>query len=373
MSGLTVFLLTGCAETASKPIQTKELMVNVAKLDLQDSYEVERSFVGRVEARRSSDIGFELSGKVLSVQVEEGSRIEQGSVVAILDTDILDARRKEAQASLDRLLADQKLAELTLQRINKAHALEAVSDQQLDDAQQALAGLTAGVVQAEASLNVIDVELEKSVITSPYEALVSRRFIDEGRVVNAGTPIVTLMESGKAEARIGVAGNAVDRLKVGESHTLEILGREVEARVKAILPTRDVRSRSVDVLFDLELAMEEVRDSDLVTLHLKRPVQEKGAWVSIHALAENSRGLWAVYTLNNLDGEKATLDRENVELLYYEGERAFVRGSFSEETLYVVDGLHKVVPQQLVRFREVPQNSYDEKDSKLATHAKVEE
>ncbi|MEM9444880.1 MAG: efflux RND transporter periplasmic adaptor subunit [Verrucomicrobiota bacterium] len=368
-----VILLMGCSGAVTQPVQNSRMIVNVAKLEPRNNYEVQKSFVGRVEAKRTSEIGFELSGKVLSVEVEEGNRIEAGGVVAVLDTDILDARRKEAQASLDKLSADQKLAELTLQRTQRAHDLEAVSDQQLDDAQQALVGLTAAAIQAAASLKVIDVELEKSVIKSPYNALVSRRFIDEGRVVEAGTPIVTVMEMGKPEARIGIAGNSVKQLKIGESHTLVVQGREVEAHIKAILPIRDVRSRSVDVLFDLELSIEEVRDGDLVTLNLKRSIQERGAWVPIHALAENSRGLWALYILKNIEAEEATLVRENVELLYYEGERAFVRGALMEQTFYVIDGLHKLVPQQLVRFREISYHSDHRKDSKLAANSDAEE
>jgi hypothetical protein len=54
---------------------------------------VARSFVGRVEARQESDLGFEIDGMVVGVEVEEGDIVEVGGVIATLGSERLRARR----------------------------------------------------------------------------------------------------------------------------------------------------------------------------------------------------------------------------------------------------------------------------------------
>ena len=58
------------AEVAKAPMP-----VSVAVARQSDSYEVERFFVGRVEARRESDAGFELGGMIAEVLVDDGDKV----------------------------------------------------------------------------------------------------------------------------------------------------------------------------------------------------------------------------------------------------------------------------------------------------------
>ncbi|MEO1370275.1 MAG: biotin/lipoyl-binding protein, partial [Acidobacteriota bacterium] len=98
--------------------------VNVVVARLDGGYDVERSFTGRVEARRSSHLGFELGGRLTAVTVEEGDRVRRGQVLARLDTDRLEARRRSAAAQLEQATAEMTLAELTRGRVGEARALD---------------------------------------------------------------------------------------------------------------------------------------------------------------------------------------------------------------------------------------------------------
>ena len=55
---------------------------------------------------------------------------------------------------------------------------------------------------------------------APYEAIVVRREVDEGRVVDPDEPLLRLQELGPPRARIGVAGRHAEQFVVGVEQTL---------------------------------------------------------------------------------------------------------------------------------------------------------
>ncbi len=77
------------------PVPARVLVVATQAVQEQASYVVRRSFVGRIEARRSTDMGFELGGAVLSILVDEGDRVAKGQILARVDTLRLGAKRAE--------------------------------------------------------------------------------------------------------------------------------------------------------------------------------------------------------------------------------------------------------------------------------------
>ena len=73
------------------------LVVSAESITRQDSYRIRREYVGIVEARRESRVGFELSGKITELLVDEGDNIQSGEVLGRLDTTLLDAQRLPVQ------------------------------------------------------------------------------------------------------------------------------------------------------------------------------------------------------------------------------------------------------------------------------------
>ena len=95
----------------------------------QQAYQSRRVFVGRIEALRQSDLGFELGGRLEQVIVDDGDRVDAGAVLAVLDTARLEARRAELTAALQQVRADLGLARATLARTEEAAGFNGVSGQ----------------------------------------------------------------------------------------------------------------------------------------------------------------------------------------------------------------------------------------------------
>lgn len=327
------------------------LLVARAEVAWRPGYTVARAFVGRVEARQESEIGFEISGRVVSVAVEEGQVVAAGDLVATLDTARLEARRAELVAARDRARADRELAELTLLRVTEARELSAASAQEWDDADKTLLAAQAQLSSAEAAITSVDVDIGKAVIRSPFHAVVARRHVDTGQVIDAGAPVVRLLERAHPEVRVGVGGAAVDAIEPGQRFGVRIRDRVVDGVVTSVLPTRDRAGRAVDVVIALDAELDGIRSGDLARVSIDRPVEARGFWVPMQALTEGTRGLWAVYTLEPRPGQAggATVRRTNVEVLHAETDRVFARGPLEDGQAFVRSGLHRVAPGMLVR------------------------
>jgi len=333
--------------------EVRMLTVPVLETAVDSGYELRRPFIGRVEAARSSDLGFELAGTLASVRVDEGDTVDAGQVMARLDDARLQARRGEIVAGLAQAKADLSLARATFARVEKARDFEGVSDQEVDQARQRVAALEAAEALARSRLASVDVDLGKSVLAAPWDATVVARHVDEGQVLAPGQPVFSLIERAPLEVRVGVAGETVPSLSPGSRVPVEVAGVQLSGTVRTVLPVRDPRARTVDVLLELP-GDAPVLPGDLARLLLERRVDTPGVWLPIGALAEARRGLWSVFVAVPADGSaprEAThrLERRLVQIVHQESDRAFVQGALADGDLVVADGLQRVSQGQFVR------------------------
>jgi len=164
---------------------------------------------GTIQPTRSINIGSELSGTVLKVNVDVNDQIKKGQVLLVLDTaklrdqilrsqaTLAAARAKvgqtgatvqEAQAALGRLEEVQKLsdgkvpskAELDTGRATLARAVADNSSAQ------------AGINDAQAALSTDQINLSKASIAAPADGVVLTRTVEPGNAVAASLQAVTL-------------------------------------------------------------------------------------------------------------------------------------------------------------------------------------
>jgi RND family efflux transporter MFP subunit len=338
------------------PQPTPPLAVAVERAEERAGYEVVREFVGVVEARRESAVGFELGGEVIAVHFDEGAFVEAGAAVAQLDTTILEAERSMLLASRNQARAAAELAGITRERIGGALEKDAVSAHRWDEADKDHEAQLATLARAEAAIAAIDARISKAELRAPFAALVAERYVDEGQVIAAGTPVLHLLESAAPEVRIGVSGAAIDTVFGGQRHTLRVRDRSVRGEVRSVLPVRGNGTRSVDVIFTLDAELDGIRRGDLATLDIVRTRDERGFWLPLTALTESSRGLWACYVAEALEEvespDQAThrLGRRELEVVHQAGDEVYVRGTLQGGEQVVTEGLHRLVPDQLVRL-----------------------
>jgi RND family efflux transporter MFP subunit len=327
------------------------LPVAVDTFRYQDSFERQVSFLGLVRAGRKSSLGFEVPGALATIPVREGSTVSVGDVLATLDTGQLQARRDAASADLRRVEVELKLARLKAERQRNLQATGAVSKEAFDETRLTALALEAQMEAVTARLRGLDIELEKSVLRAPYDGAVARRLVNAGAVVNPGTPVVQLVESGSREAHFGIAAEQVGLLQDGNSYDLAFRGDIVRATLRSVRPDIDPVTLTATAVFELPPAIAAF-DGEPVSLLLREQVAVSGGWVPVAALLEGERGLWTALRLKAEEGGYITV-RESLEVLEVQGDRAYVRGTLGDGQRFVGDGVHRIAPGTAVAPLEV--------------------
>ena len=335
--------LAACAEDAPAAPPPAPRPVATTTLEPERSYAVHRRFTGVVRSRRSSELGFERGGLVTRVRVEEGDVVAPGQLVAELDTAQLAVRRRELTAQLREVEAQVELSRITSKRIGELAEAEYTSRQARDEAAFGLRSREAGADRLRAAIAAVDVDLRKSRLKAPFGGTIARRLIDEGEVVAAGRPVLRYLETGAAEAAVGVPVGLAGQLRAGSKHTLRVGGRALKAELTAITDDVDPATRTRTVVFELP-AGAHVTDGQVAELELVRDVATDGFWVPIDAITEGLRGMWTAYSID----AEGRARREAIEVLHTDGDRVFVRGTLEPGERIVASGLHAVVPGQAV-------------------------
>ena len=344
---LTVLLVIRIGAGADDSRLTRQAHpISVITVEMQDHYTRERSFTGRATAAQVSKLGFELGGTVSTVSVDDGDMVTKGRALASLDTARLNAQKNQLLAKHDELASNLAFADRNYARAKKTHKQGHISDQQLDSARNAYDSIKASSKALDANIEAVDVELDKSTLTAPFDGVVNRRLIDEGTVVSAGMPLFEIIASGQVEAKIGVTDDIAEALKAGTNFRL------IDGRYDAVTGTfhnvvSSIRSETRTRMATFMLDEGAASDGELITLLIDNDVTMRGTWLPIRALTADVRGLWRVYKISDIEGEKR-VRFENVQLLHTSGEMAYVTGSIKDGDQIVSGGVDRLALNQLV-------------------------
>lgn len=339
VTALTSALYARVALTDAGPDKTP-MPVQVGVFTTQASYQRPVSYLGLVRAAEKANLGFERAGKLEAVLVREGAQVSAGQVLARLSTEQLRSERTAAAARLDQARSELELAKLNARRQADLRKTGAVSKEVFDETRLRAEALASQVAAVTAQLHSIDIQLAKSELLAPFDGAIAQRHVDPGTVVAAGTPVVGLVGDSKREAHIGIGVAQLHTLQLGQHYTLKLRDQSIAATLRSTRPDIDPLTRSSSAVFDLPETVQ-VLDGEAITLELNETVTIAGGWLPIAALLEGQRGVWNVMAVVPSPGGFTT-EREVVEILATQGNRAYVRGTLASGQRVITDGNHRV-------------------------------
>ena len=151
--------------------------------DVEDFYE----FTGNVKALKQVDIRARVEGFLLTIDFKDGQHIKQGDLLFTIEPNEYTDARDQAKAQLLSSQAAFESAQQDYERIEKAIQTNAVSKQQLTTAKAARDQAQAQVMTSKSQLNNANLKLSYTRITSPLTGKISRRYVDPGNLVGAGS------------------------------------------------------------------------------------------------------------------------------------------------------------------------------------------
>ena len=349
-------LWAGMLLLIATPLSFAELTVSYVTVTPQAEFSTNRVYAGTSRAARRAELGFKRGGEVATVMVDLGDSVAAGQLLAQLDTralasDLRRAQSEEVLAAANRrsASAQTELAANTERRVRALRANGNVSQQAFDEAhlqyrvsRAQLEVAQASLGRAQAAVEAMEVALSEAEIRAPFGGVIQARHVDEGSQIGPGSPALSLVETSKREAHIGIPESAVTSLTVGDAYTIIWQNVSASAQLRSLLPEVNPNTRTVTAVFTV--ADQRIPLGAVVELSLRQRVPGNGFWVPIDALTAMDRGLWGVFII---DAENIVQQRL-VEIVHNEGDRAFVRGLLSTSDRVVATGTQRIVAGQRV-------------------------
>lgn len=346
---MILMMFSGAGSAKQDSTEVVVQIVDVTPVQYQDTLTKAYRAMGRIESMSQAMIGFERSGRVAQMLVEDGQKVKRGEVIAKLDTKRIDAQLVELNAALNIAQAEARLASISVSRIAALVRSKLESPQRLDDAKEANNIAQARLTQIKAQLETLSLELEKSTIVAPYTADIITRLVDEGAVVNVGQPVFEIANNATLIARIALPPKIAATLTVGNTYDLRVDDALVQGVLLTMGSQRNLRTRTIDTQFSVPNTNKNGIVGDLIAVDLSVTQTQRGIWVPISVLANGVRGMWNVFVVGN-EGQ-TRIENRAVEIIYSDGERAFVTGALADGELLVVAGTHRFVSGQNVTAR----------------------
>ena len=264
-----------------------------------------------VTTARDGDVAGRVAGNVETVAVLAGSRVEAGDLLVELNDDLLtikvaqsEAQLAEAEAGIETARARVDRARIALDRIEALRGGSSFSRGRFDDAQADFLEAEAQFFEAQAreksaqsQLAETRYQLERSKILAPFSGVVLEVNTIPGAFIQAGTPLVRLLDTEAFEVQANVPSRYTSFLQPGQTVTASTeFGTELALELRAILPVEDPSTRTRAVLF----AAPDLADLDTAavgqSLTVEIPVGEAREVLSVpkDALVQ-ARGGWTVF------------------------------------------------------------------------------
>lgn len=181
---------------------------------------VTRSFPSVLEPRQITPLAFDLGGRLGPVRLQIGQTVEEGEVLARVESADADLRLQQAEAALSEARATLDNAADEARRQEDLFARGVVSDAVRDRARTAADQARARLDQQSRNLDLLGETLSDTELRAPFDGIVNSVEAQNFGSVTAGQPIVTLYEDDSLQATILVGYDVASRLALDQAVAL---------------------------------------------------------------------------------------------------------------------------------------------------------
>jgi RND family efflux transporter MFP subunit len=183
-----LFTATGCGTNNSGESATVHSVVTAHPVALGAS--VSKDYSGVVAEQKSISLGFKIAGQILKTCVKEGDYVKAGQLVAMLDDVDYQLAAREAKIQYEQMLAEYN-------RIEYLYKSNNISQ---NDYEKSKAGLERLKVNLDNSTN----RVKYTKLYAPVSGYVTKLNFEKAEMVNAGSPVIELMDNSALEINVNL-------------------------------------------------------------------------------------------------------------------------------------------------------------------------
>jgi membrane fusion protein, multidrug efflux system len=310
-------------------------------------------YAGEILARYETTLAFRVPGRVSTRQVEVGTPVKAGQLIATLDPQDYALAVHAMQAQRAAAEAESRLAQQDLQRFTELRAQGFISQAELDRRRTTSEAAQSRLQQLRAEVARLGNQQAYTRLTAPHAGVVTALAFEAGNVVAAGQPLAQLARSGELEVRIDVPENAVDGVRQARNMTVRLWAQPDKVylgRLRELSPMADAASRTYSARVSL------LQPDAAVKLGMTATVE-----IGQDAVPSLSVAQSALFRVNGepqvwvVDRQAQTVAVRSVRLGAFSGQRATVVSGLAAGEWVVTAGVHKLAPGQRVRLSQAAQ------------------
>lgn len=214
---------------------------------------------GEVDTK-TVDLSSKVVGRVLKINVQKGDSVKKGDVLIELDTPEINAKAEQADAMLALAMAQQAkvnngtreeqigmakanfdVAKKTYDRMNRLHNEGVIPTQKLDEAtakyqaakeqytmlvngaqKEDKMSAAANVKRARGANAEVSSYLKENRIVAPIDGVVTEITVEEGELVGAGSPIITVVDNNDCWVTFNLREDLLSKIKNGTEFDVNI-------------------------------------------------------------------------------------------------------------------------------------------------------
>lgn len=183
-----------------------------------------------------TEIRPEISGRVVRLNIPEGSHVQQGTVlVKLFDEDL--------QAQLQKLQVQLQIAQKTAERYRELLKISGISQQEVDLSELEVSNL-------KADIELVKVNIGKTEIRAPYSGRLGLKSISLGAYISPANLITTISQTNQLKMQFSVPEKYTVDMSKGRQvdFTVAEAGKKFKATILATSATVEQNTRTLQVL-----------------------------------------------------------------------------------------------------------------------------
>lgn len=287
---------------------------------------------GQIEAIQSIELRPEVDGRLVEIYVKEGAVVVDKA--ALFKVDDAELKAQVARAEADRDLAEQALARTKQLLLEKAAATA--------DVERAEASARG----ARASLDLLTLRLDRTVVRAPWAGIAGARFVSVGDYVSQNTRLITLQTVSPQRAVFQVPERYAEQLEPGQTVTFRVAalrGKDFTGRVDFVDPRVELPARTITVKAVVPNPRGELQSGMFIEARLETARRLNAVMIPEEALLSLPSGnvVWVV------NGD--TPERRPVRIGAREPGSVEILEGIAAGEMVVVGGAERLTPQSKVK------------------------
>ena len=226
------YLIRNPTTVEEAAIEIIPVSVRVAEVNLE-SVDLVVGSQGKVQAAQTASLSAPVAGPVewISPSMEAGGYVEGGQALLRLEAADFETALERSLANLQQAQAESEFADTELARMRELAEQRLASDSQLQDAQRRANVNEARLIDAQASYEQAQLDLDRTEIKAPFNAVIQSRDVELGQYVNRAQSVALLYGADEVEVRVPLAIRQLgflnvplgQRGEISEEHAPDVL------------------------------------------------------------------------------------------------------------------------------------------------------